>query len=670
MNSLQRFGLRLLGIKAANLNIGQVSREDGAPVHVAGYQDGRVQQKEWDSARAVSEGLKANTWVYTACTKIARGLSSIPFVLKQLEGEVWMARPDHPLQKLLNRPNPFMARQDVQERWVLHLMLSGNALMYKNMVGGVPVELWPLLPDQVRPIPSRLEYLAGYYWQPSASDRIFLEPGQVAHWMLADPSNPYWGLSPLMAAANAVDTDSAASAWNRATLANDGRPPLAIFLTDGLTLAQQREAAGFIREQINGAQARKALVLGGARDAKPLSMNAAELDFLNSRRFTREEIGAAFGVPSILMAPGESVTYANLEAAKLILWEDTILPLMADFTQGLQTALFPHWALEENQWKIDLDLSGVRALQANLKTTEEARWRRSMAAQAFVQAGWPINDVNRVMNLTFQDVDGGDVGAAPATPTGQPLTQAKKARAGPKSKKDKTDEAARLGRMDEWEARITASVSTLLENQGKGAAAAYLAGTLDSSELGAGDWQSLLGALHQVVLEQEGAAAFAALASSLAPGTTAAFDVLTSGVVDYIENHTGEAVQGITDTTRTALQALIESGVENGDSSATIAKSLQTQFGDWSKARAQLIARTEVTTAFSAAHQLSAEQLSSEADLEMVKTWRSAHDSRVRDAHAAMDGETVGMDEAFSNGLEYPSEPNCRCTLTYHPKEG
>ena len=27
--------------------------------------------------------------------------------------------------------------------------------------------------------------------------------------------------------------------------------------------------------------------------------------------------------------------------------------------------------------------------------------------------------------------------------------------------------------------------------------------------------------------------------------------------------------------------------------------------------------------------------------------------------------ETVGIDELFSNGLDYPQEPNCRCVVTF-----
>jgi SPP1 gp7 family putative phage head morphogenesis protein len=49
--------------------------------------------------------------------------------------------------------------------------------------------------------------------------------------------------------------------------------------------------------------------------------------------------------------------------------------------------------------------------------------------------------------------------------------------------------------------------------------------------------------------------------------------------------------------------------------------------------------------------------------------WVTAHDDRVRDSHAAIDGDVIDMGERFDNGLRYPQDPegppeeviNCRC---------
>lgn len=51
----------------------------------------------------------------------------------------------------------------------------------------------------------------------------------------------------------------------------------------------------------------------------------------------------------------------------------------------------------------------------------------------------------------------------------------------------------------------------------------------------------------------------------------------------------------------------------------------------------------------------------------MKKRWVAIPDSRTRDEHREMNGETVHFDEPFSNGQMIPgeSEYNCRCTVRY-----
>jgi len=56
--------------------------------------------------------------------------------------------------------------------------------------------------------------------------------------------------------------------------------------------------------------------------------------------------------------------------------------------------------------------------------------------------------------------------------------------------------------------------------------------------------------------------------------------------------------------------------------------------------------------------------------LKLKKKWISTIDKRTRASHRALQGEIVGLDELFSNGLRYPGDPygsasdviNCRCT--------
>lgn len=96
--------------------------------------------------------------------------------------------------------------------------------------------------------------------------------------------------------------------------------------------------------------------------------------------------------------------------------------------------------------------------------------------------------------------------------------------------------------------------------------------------------------------------------------------------------------------------------------------------------RGQTIGRKEAMTSLHAGkHEayLQAVESRSVAESDIRRTWRSAHDGRVRHTHALLNGDTVGLREAFvSPGgarLMYPGDPSapasetigCRCDVNY-----
>jgi len=138
-----------------------------------------------------------------------------------------------------------------------------------------------------------------------------------------------------------------------------------------------------------------------------------------------------------------------------------------------------------------------------------------------------------------------------------------------------------------------------------------------------------------------------------------AFDVSNPKVIEFVETKEGDLIKSISNTTKEALRATLKEGIEAGESIPKLAKRVSEVYEDAKGYRATLIARTECITA----HNNGALNGYRQSEVVEKKSWLTAGDERVRPEHAAMDGETVGLDEAFSNGLMYPSEPNCRCTI-------
>lgn len=118
-----------------------------------------------------------------------------------------------------------------------------------------------------------------------------------------------------------------------------------------------------------------------------------------------------------------------------------------------------------------------------------------------------------------------------------------------------------------------------------------------------------------------------------------------------------------------AINSQLMQGIIQGESIPQMSKRFEA-VTDMDKEAAIRNARTMTTEAENAGRLASMEQ-AEEMGLEYAKVWMSTHDERTRESHARMDGETVPLDKKFSNGLEYPGDPNgapeevynCRCSL-------
>jgi hypothetical protein len=128
-------------------------------------------------------------------------------------------------------------------------------------------------------------------------------------------------------------------------------------------------------------------------------------------------------------------------------------------------------------------------------------------------------------------------------------------------------------------------------------------------------------------------------------------------------------IQGVSDRRFQRIIDVIRDAMTTQDydgGSGAIADRLKIFFeGD--DARALLVARTEAGSAANAAAKDGYRAGGADA-----KSWLPVPpDGRNRPEHLAMDGETVPIDQVFSNGLSFPGDPqgdaeeicNCRCTL-------
>lgn len=389
------------------------------PALVPSYQIGRPQAPKWDTKKAVTDGFEVSTLVYRCCVIWMQCVASVPW-LAYTRGKgadaPWEPAPDHPLSLLVDQPNTQQSFQEVVQLVTAHMQLGGNFTLRKILVGGTETRpdelraLWPLNVAAMQPIPAAVGpvgSVSGYRYEWDGVRETF-PADQIVHGMFPDPINPFWGVSPLMAAARVVDTDVSMADWNRTAMENRAVPDGVFVFKDNLTEEEYEEARARVREQRLGTRnAREPWVIGNAAQWIQTGMTPAEMDFIASRGLNREEICAAFGVPVSLVIGQKDNTFANYAEARRAFWLDSVIPFLETIRAPLNRALVPHFGDRRGLW-LSFDTSNVPALQGNL--TEKIDGYAKL-----VEHGVPPNVAAARVELDIDEIEGGDVSLIPAT---------------------------------------------------------------------------------------------------------------------------------------------------------------------------------------------------------------------------------------------------------------
>lgn len=122
------------------------------------------------------------------------------------------------------------------------------------------------------------------------------------------------------------------------------------------------------------------------------------------------------------------------------------------------------------------------------------------------------------------------------------------------------------------------------------------------------------------------------------------------------------------------INAEMLQAIEQGEDISKMSERLQ-RVTDMNEVSAIRNART-MTTSFENKGRLDGMEAMQADGTIVKKQWLATHDSKTRDAHAELNGETAEINEPFKNEIGeiyYPGDPtakpsniyNCRCTLTY-----
>ncbi|WP_420344660.1 phage portal protein [Paenirhodobacter sp.] len=286
-----------------------------------------------DTVSLTRTGFAGNPVGFRAVKLIAEAAAAVPLVCQDQS-----CRYDtHPLIGLIRRPNPGQGQAELFEALYGQILLSGNGYLEAvTLDPGLPRELHVLRSDRMSVVPGDDGWPVAYEYAVGGRKHRFDmtgHPDPICHIKSFHPQDDHYGLSPMQAAAVALEVHNSASAWSKALLDNAARPSGAIVYKgsdgQGMLAPEQYERLVFEMESHHqGARnAGRPMLLEGGLDWKPMGFSPSDMEFHETKIAAAREIAVAFGVPPMLLGIPGDATYANYAEANRAFFRLTVLPL-------------------------------------------------------------------------------------------------------------------------------------------------------------------------------------------------------------------------------------------------------------------------------------------------------------------------------------------------------
>lgn len=619
--------------------------------------------------------------IIMACVNwIQRTFPEAPLYLRQRNQDgSWDDKFEHPMLELLDTPNPFYDGLLLQGATVADYTIDGNAYWRKIRSGAKRVvQLWWIPSPLIEPKwgYNNTEYITHYEYSPGGIPEKIL-PEDIVHFRYGlDPNNIRKGLSPLKSLFREVFTDDEAANMTASLLKNLGVPGIVISPKEGapgMTTEVGKDIKEWFKSSCTGDKRGEPLVMSGSTLVEQFGFNPQQMDLKNLRQIPEERISGVLGVPAIVAGLGAGLarsTFANFAEAREMAYESNIIPSQRVFGSVMKRQLLSEFENEIASWQVAYDLSEVRVLQ------EDENKKAERVSKMVLGGFLAVDDAQRKTNVPVDETQ--HIYLRPLQVIEIPAGS--KALSGATELKSEglTEEMKVIlwKRVDRqrvaWWKPASKRIEPLYESESDAVAKAIkgkapdklIAAAEKAIEGEKAEWLKMMTALLSALIEDFGsetAEDWGTEKSEKSIETKWEFDPTSVAIRAWITKHGAEDVKTILATNLDDVKRVILAGVDEDVGTAQIGRNLRQFYSDRSPYKAMRVARTEVTKAASFGSQEAAKQ----SGVVQTKTWITSRDDRVRDEHEAMDGETVKLDGVFSNGLEYPSEPMCRCVLSF-----
>lgn len=614
--------------------------------------------------RTYSDLYRAQPNVRTCVDFIARNIAQLGLqVFRRVSDTDRVRVTDHPFAKLLDMPLPSsmkITKYRNIEAVVSDMCIYFNAYWLKIRVAGSVTGLLRVPPTAVVVegglAPKR-------YMLTLSTGPKEIAPEDIVHFRGYNPENPLMGLSPLETLRRILAEEDASGRYREELWENGARmrgfikrPATAPEWSD---TARGRFIADFNQAYAGSGKGGLTAVLEEGMEWQEAAFNPQEAEYIQGRKLTREECARAYHIPLPMVGILDNATFSNIKEQHQNLYQDSLGPWLEMIQQDLELQLMPDFPDVTDMYaefnlmeKLKGDFEDqVKTLQSAVgrpwMTADEARARMNLPSM-----GGDADELVTPLNV----VVGGQASPQDSTPDTLPPAPGET----PKELKGKGINPLSRQLRDIHQKRF---VSLLVRHYKRQETA--IIGRVPKAlkeDIGGIWWDSdrwnkeLMTDLYRAnsATAMDWATRMVDMGIEIEDMTV--FEArMQAWLVDhstaqstYINERTKDAVSGalLEEDPAQSVRDVFKMAVETWAVSEAV--SMVTSILNFGTHEAALAGRLQ------------------------TKTWRTTSKDP-RDSHAAIDGETVGIRDTFSNGLRWPGDPNgkaadnanCQCVVEF-----
>jgi HK97 family phage portal protein len=257
---------------------------------------------------------------------------------------------DHPLILLFNKPNPLPETtwSSLLYSTEAYLYVAGEAFWVIERSGLNQInEIWILPPNWVESTPNQGQD----YYEVQTADGVRMTIPQEDMIYFKEPNlrNPYGrGKGRARAIGDEIETDEYMAKWAKNFFYNDAKPPFVIEAPGASKPDVDRMQESWMQKYGGLNNAHKPAVLPFAGKLHQLGTNAKEMDFVQSRKFLRDQANQHFRVPPELMGIIENSNRATIDAADYIYRSSVLINRLSMIEKTIQHQIINRFFESEN----------------------------------------------------------------------------------------------------------------------------------------------------------------------------------------------------------------------------------------------------------------------------------------------------------------------------------